>query len=230
MASESVHLVIADFDFGFGKISRKHWKKQDLSIIDDLLRVLVPNGTLVMFSSGKFTFQLYDKLKKYYKYTTIWDKGRPTGHLNAKRMPMLQHENLLIFSKGKMGKHTYNPQMKKGIKPHSVGKAHGISYSGDAIYNKHKRLNRETDMKYPRSIVSIPAVNPSIKQYPTEKPLPLMAYIVRTYSNEGDTVLDPACGSGKALVAAKINSRKHIGIDIDPDAILLSRMNLQSSL
>lgn len=222
--TESVDLIIADFDYGFGKISRSKWDGQDLSICADLLRILKPHGVIVGFTAGLFTFQLYQAMEKHYKYMTIWDKGRPTGHLNAKKMPMLQHENLLIFAKGN---HTYNPQMWKGLPPKSVGKAHGVDYTGDSIYNKHKRFTRDTDMKYPRSIIQFDAVNPSVKEYPTEKPIALMEYIVKTYSNLGDTVLDPACGSGKALVASKLHERKHIGIDISADAIKLSRYNLE---
>lgn len=223
--SESVDLIIADFDYGFGKISRKKWAGQDLSICFDLMRVLKPHGVIVGFTAGLFTFELYSAMPKHFKYMTIWDKGRPTGHLNAKKMPMLQHENLLIFAKN--NKHTYNPQMWKGLPPKSVGKAHGVDYAGDSIYNKHKRFTRDTDMKYPRSIIKFDAVNPTVKQYPTEKPIELMEYLVKTYSHLGDTVLDPACGSGKALVAAKLHERKHIGIDNNPDAITLSRRNLE---
>lgn len=147
--------------------------------------------------------------------TLIWDKVRKTGFLNAKRMPMRQHENIEVFYKKQP---TYNPQMVK-CKPHQRNHSRG---SGN-----HKETNRNygqfgkaeeiiTDEKYPSSILTFPKGHSKEDWiHPTQKPTNLLQYLIRTYSNEGDLVLDNFAGSGAACIAAIREKRDFIGIELD---------------
>ena len=151
----------------------------------------------------------------WFKYDLIWKKSRSTGHLNAKIMPLRQHEYILVFSKNKM---LYCPQ----IFPKDPGKIRPLGYrlKSDCYGDfKEGRENRTIglDESYPKSIIEhIPSVNKKEwGKHPNQKPLKLMKYLLQTYSNEGDLVLDNSMGSGTTLVAAKELGRRCIGIEIE---------------
>tara|TARA_R110000803_G_scaffold110759_1_gene179228 strand:+ start:132 stop:878 length:747 start_codon:yes stop_codon:yes gene_type:complete len=187
---------------------------------EQLNRIIKPNGAIVLFGSQPFTSALIMSNPKMFKYELMWLKNIPTGFLNAKRMQMKTHENILIFYKKPP---TYNPQMVKRTpeeykacyrKNDSKSKA-GDAYIIDKVILKRKTAEEQW-FKYPTSKVEI-KVEDKRKGggHPTQKPVLLMEYLIKTYTNENETVLDFTMGSGSTGVAAKNLNRKFIGIEQD---------------
>ena len=176
-------------------------------------RIIKDNGAIVLFAQGMFTAQLMMSNPKLYRYSLVWDKVLKTGFLNSKKMPLRQHEDICVFYKQLP---TYNPQMVK-CEPHKRNHSKGNG--------KHREVNRcygnyvETptiisDEKFPTSIISIPKEHINGKSYhPTEKPVDLISWLIRTYSNEGDVILDNCIGSGTTAISCLREHRHWIGFE-----------------
>lgn len=176
----------------------------------ELKRIVKKNGAIVLFGSQPFTSALVMSNPQMFKYQWVWDKVNLfTNQMNASRQPMRQHEDVCVFYSEQPA---YNPQKRQGD-PYKVTRSGNIEVFGI------KRLNGEnpTGEMFPGSILSIKTRNP-LEQgiHPTQKPVDLLRYLVRTYTNEGDTVLDFTCGSGTTGVACVIERRNFIGIERDP--------------
>jgi len=215
----SIDAVICDLPYGVLNEKAEGGSWDSIIPLEPLweqyLRVTKPNGAIVLFAQGMFTAQLMMSQPKLYRYSLVWDKVLKTGFLNSKIMPLRQHEDILVFYKQLP---TYNPQMVKcdaHKRNHSKGNG------------KHREVNRcygsyvETptiisDEKFPTSIISIPKEHINGKSYhPTEKPVKLLRYLVRTYTNEGDTVLDNCLGSGTTAIACIKENRHFIGFELN---------------
>ena len=182
---------------------------------EQLNRIIKPNGAIVLFGSEPFSSALRMSNIKNYKYDWIWKKNLKTGFLNAKKMPLLNNEIISIFYKKPP---TYNPimQIRKTLK--AGNKKHSTPTDNYGDYSKTFTDN-QTDFVYPsRVIENIKCVHNSSKdkvKHPTQKPVALMEYLIKTYTNEGETVLDFTMGSGSTGVAAKNLNRNFIGIEMD---------------
>lgn len=164
-----------------------------------------------LFASKLKILSMESKLK--YKYSIYWDKQLKSNFLNAKKSPLRQVEEIMIFGKGKI---TYNPQMVKGKPNHSKGTKHLEGNAKNQNYNNFKSIETaQSNLKYPSDLISIQKPHPSKAVHATQKPLELMEYLVRTYSNEGDIVLDFTMGSGTTGLACKNLNRDFIGIELD---------------
>ena len=175
-------------------------------------RVIKDNGAIVLTASQPFTSALVMSNPKLYRYNIVWDKvNRHTGYGNAKKMPLRRHEDILLFYK-KLP--TYNPQMTAG-KPY-VAKRSGNKpkvYENGGL-NPKDGVNKGT--RYPISILPIKAdVKTEMGKHPTQKPVELMEYLIRTYTNEGETVLDNCMGSGTTAIACLNTNRNFIGFEMD---------------
>ncbi len=204
---KSIDAIICDLPYG---TTRAKWD----SILDlDLLwkqyeRVIKPNGAIVLFASQPFTTTLINSNIKYFKYSLVWDKKMKVGMMNCKRMPLRQHEDIILFYKKQP---TYNPQMTKGKMRNKK-----IEPTKDfEVYGQIKPIDNFNDDYYPSSILEFTNANQKDKEHTTQKPLSLMEYLVKTYTNEGDTVLDNTMGSGTCGVACKNFDRSFIGIEKD---------------
>ena len=178
-------------------------------------RVCKPTAAIVLFAQGMFTADLMHSNPKMWRYNLIWKKGdRVSGFLNANRMPLRNHEDIVIFY-DKLP--TYNPQMRKGFPNHTRG--HGGSKLKNGCYGKYDPWARSeviTTEKFPLSIIDIAKEHDVNKQlHPTQKPVDLLRYLVRTYTNEGDTVLDNCMGSGTTAIACIRENRNFIGFELD---------------
>lgn len=174
-------------------------------------RVIKPNGNIVLNAAQPFATDLINSNRKLFKYDLIWYKPLGSGHLNANRMPMRNHEHILVFYK-KPG--TYNPQMGIGNRKTGVRKP---DRNGDN-YGKFKNNIPEKfdDMgkRFPQSVIEITNGDRTIENdHPTQKPIDLERYLIRTYSNEGDIVLDNCIGSGTTAVACIMEKRNFIGFE-----------------
>jgi site-specific DNA-methyltransferase (adenine-specific) len=187
---------------------------------EQLKRVTKKNGAIVLTASQPFTSALVMSNPDMFKYEWIWEKAVGSNFATLKYMPMKEHENILVFGKGKT---IYNPQMqerKGGGKARSMYTYKSNTVSGDAISNM---VTNRSGQKYDEN-----KRNPSSVQFfnnredtrglhPTQKPVALMEYLIKTYTNEGETVLDFTMGSGTTGVACKNLNRNFIGIELDKD-------------
>ncbi|HEY6232817.1 MAG TPA: site-specific DNA-methyltransferase [Pyrinomonadaceae bacterium] len=165
-------------------------------------------ANMVLFSSGLFTHELIATNRKHFRYELIWEKPMPVGFLSANRRPLRAHENILVFNSS-FKRSVYNPQMTTG-KIHTVGKAGGFS----GHYGKFHRLApRTTNKWHPRSILRFSKPLGPNSLHPTQKPLALMLWLLRSYSRPRNLVVDPFMGSGTTLLAAKQCGRRAIGVE-----------------
>ena len=174
-----------------------------------LKRIIKPNGAIVLMAQAPFDKMLGASNIAELRYEWIWQKESGTGHLNAKKAPMKNHENVLVFYASPP---TYNPQMRLGFQPYTrpQGKI------GSQDYGKQTAgMTVSNGERYPLSVLEF--ARDKGKVHPTQKPVALMEYLIRTYTNPGETVLDFTMGSGTTGVAAQNLGRKFIGIELDPD-------------
>ncbi len=188
---------------------------------EQLKRVIKPNGAIVMTASQPFTTDLINSARDIFKYEWIWDKVSGKDFYQAKKRPLKQHENILIFSKGNT---IYNPQMyeadKKNIRDRTKN---NTKAQQDTIYGDLKEYTSQKDerKRYPGSIFihsyQENELHYSKRLHNTQKPVALMEYLIKTYTNEGETVLDFTMGSGTTGVACKNLNRNFIGIEMDAE-------------
>ena len=180
-------------------------------------RVCKPTAAIVLFAQGMFTADLMHSNPKMWRYNLIWKKGdRASGFLNANRMPLRNHEDICVFY-DKLP--TYNPQMRTGFPNHTRG--HGGGKLKNGCYGKFDPWVRSeviTTEKFPLSIIDIAKEHDVNKQFhPTQKPVDLLRYLVLTYTNEGDTVLDNCMGSGTTAIACIKERRHFIGFELSKE-------------
>jgi DNA modification methylase len=179
---------------------------------EQLKRIIKPNGAIVMTASQPFTSVLTCSSLPMFKYSLIWEKTTATGHLNAKKMFMRAHEDILVFYKKPP---TYNAQMTHGHKRKTANNVDRGKLQSD-VYGSEKGITSySSTSRYPRSVIKTSTDKQRSKLHPTQTPVALMEYLIKTYTNEGETVLDFACGSGSTGVAAKNLNRDFIGIELD---------------
>lgn len=219
IADGSVDCIITDLPYSVlnkSNPSAKWDKEIDMDRMwEQVWRVLKPNGACILFGQGLFSAKLMMSNPRNYRYTLIWDKCRATGFLNANKMPLRYHEDILVFYR-KLP--TYNPQMEDlNGRERNHPQGYGDHREYNRCYGDIKRITPQIfDKKHPRSIIKIPRehICKSELTHPTMKPIALMEYLIKTYSNEGDTILDFTMGSGSTMVACVNTNRKGIGIEL----------------
>jgi site-specific DNA-methyltransferase (adenine-specific) len=184
---------------------------------EQLKRIIKPNGAIVLFGSQPFTSKLISSNYDMFKHEVIWFKNVPTGMAQANYAPMKYHENIIVFANGKIG--TFNKQLteREGVGKSCYNYEH---YCGDNNHVKMKKVKKfyDPDNVNPSSILLFNVVpNRKGKQHPTQKPVELMEYLVKTYTKENETVLDFTMGSGTTGVACVNTNRNFIGIELDID-------------
>ncbi|MDF2700759.1 MAG: phage methylase [Haloplasmataceae bacterium] len=212
--SASIDMILCDLPYGTTQNKwdsviplNKLWKQYK--------RIIKPNGAIVLTSSGMFTAQLMISNPELYKYKWIWVKSKSTNFLNAKKQPLRKYEEICVFYKKQP---TYNPQMTegepydKGIRKDQLTGNYG-DFNPVRVYSEGQRY--PVDVIYCKTAESEGTVH-----HPTQKPVELGRYFIRTYTNPGDVVLDNTCGSGSFLVAAVLEGRNFIGIEKNEDVAL----------
>lgn len=201
LPDQSVDMVLCDLPYG---TTQNKW---DAVISFDLLweqYARICSGAIVLNASQPFTSSLVMSKIDWFRYSWVWEKSSATGHLNAKRMPMRLHEDVVVFSKAPA---PYHPQ---GLVPFNKVTRRG---SNGTNFGKSGNENFQEYTNYPRSILRFP--NDAKPAHPTQKPVALMEYLVLTYTNPGDTVLDNCMGSGTTGVACINTGRNFIGMEMD---------------
>ena len=226
--NNSIDCIVCDLPYGSTALK---WD----SIIDfnelwsQYEKITKSNANIILFSSGEFTYKLYNSNPNLYKYKLIWKKNVPTGMASAKYRPMKYYEEILVFQKGK--NHTYNPQMKDRV---GKGKA-CYNYDHYCGTSNHLQLDKvkkkyDPDKVQPSDILEINTVpNRNGKLHPTQKPVELLTWLIKTYSNENDTILDNCMGSGTTGVACKNENRNFIGIELDKQYFDIAKNRIENS-
>lgn len=218
----SVDMVLCDLPYG---TTQNKWD----SIID--LAALwvqyerICRGAIVLTAQTPFDKVLGASNIKLLKYEWIWEKTHPTGHLNAKRAPMKAHENVLVFYRRQP---LYNPIKTTGHKRKTATKRHDLTETyGKQVFDE---LPYDSTERYPRSVLVFPSDKQTSKLHPTQKPVALMEYLISTYTNPGDTVLDNAMGSGTTGVACLNTERHFIGIELDDKYFAVASKRIEASV
>ena len=209
---ESVDLILCDLPYGI--TARNKW---DIVIPFNKLwkqynRVIKNNGAIVLFGSGMFTSSLMQSNSKMWRYNLVWHKTAPTGFLNANRMPLRAHEDIVVFYKSLP---IYNPQKTKGHE-RKVSKAeHKVNSKKTDDYGEHGLTTYDSTERYPTSVLTFSTDKQKAALHPTQKPVALLEWLIKTYTNEGEIVLDNCMGSGSTGVACVNTNRNFIGIELD---------------
>jgi site-specific DNA-methyltransferase (adenine-specific) len=212
LSDRSVQCVITDMPYG---TTDCHWDKApDLDAWwIQLERIATEGAVFVLFAAQPFTTALINSRPKWFRYDLTWDKVRAVGHLNANRQPMRVHEQVLIFCR-RPALSTYNPQFTPGT-PYRTKKAGGKLSQVYRASNAYSSVN--PGRRHPTSILRFEKPSQRDRLHPTEKPTSLLAWLVRSYSKPGQTVLDTFMGSGSTIAAAIAAGRHAIGIERDPE-------------
>lgn len=203
IADASVDMILCDLPYG---TTQNEWD----SVIpleplwEQYNRIIRPHGAIVLTASQPFTSVLVYSCVAAFRYEWIWRKNNVTGHLNAKRMPMKEHESVLTFC---FGTAPYNPQ---GLQPHFKTTRRG---GNGTNYGKSGNQNFQEWTNYPRSVLEFDYDSP--KLHPTQKPVALFEYLIRTYTTPGELVLDNCMGSGTTAIACINADRRYIGFELD---------------
>lgn len=228
LADNSVDMILVDLPYGTTGISWDSVIPFD-KMWEQFNRVAKDNAAIVLFASQPFTTDLICSNRKDYKYSLVWKKNVPTGMSSAKYRPMKYHEDICVFHKRQP---TYNPIMKERI---GVGKAcyNYDHYCGESNHVKLEKVKKKYDPDWvqPSSVLEFNVVpNRKGKLHPTQKPVELLEYLIKTFSNEGDTVLDCCAGSFSTGVACINTNRDFIGIEKDVSYFNIGTERLNNSV
>lgn len=221
----SVDMVLCDLPYG---TTQNKWD----SIIpleklwNQYNRIVKPNGAIVLTSQGVFTAKLILSNEKYFKYKIVWVKSKATNFLNAKKQPLRKHEDVCVFYKKQPD---YNPQMTKGEAYDKGFRKDQLTGSYGDFKSNHVKSNGK---RYPTDVIAYEeqsiddyvyiktAESEGTVYHPTQKPIELGRYLIKTFTKPGDVVLDNACGSGSFLISALLENRNFIGIEKNEDVML----------
>jgi site-specific DNA-methyltransferase (adenine-specific) len=206
---ESIDMILCDMPYG---TTQNKWDTVlSLPVLwNHYIRIIKENGAIVLTASQPFTSTLVNSNLKWFKYSLVWNKKIVTGFLNSKRQPLRQHEDILVFYKKQP---TYNPQMHTNkLKRDFEG---SIIKPSTENYGKQKNFisTVKNNISYPRSIIEQTGVVNNSKQkvkHPTQKPIALFEYLIKTYTNKDDTVLDNCVGSGTTAIACIKTNRNYL--------------------
>ena len=224
---KSIDMILCDLPYG---ITRNKW--DSIISFDELWkgykRIIKDNGVIVLTSQGIFTAKLILSNEKWFKYKLVWEKSKATNFLNAKKQPLRKHEDICVFYNKQP---QYNPQMTEG-EPYDKGvRKNQLTGSYGDFNPVHVKSE---GMRYPTDVVHFKTAETEGKTYhPTQNPVALLEYLIKTYTNEGDLVLDNCMGSGSTGVACLQTNRNFIGIELEPKYYEIAKQrcsNYQSKL
>jgi len=214
----SIDMILCDLPYG---VTRNNWDSVlPLDVLwHEYKRIIKPNGAICLFADGLFMAKLMLSEPRLWRYNLVWDKVLTSGFLNANKMPLRRTEEVCVFYKMQP---TYNPQKTEGARNHSKGRAAGkdIADSGMANHNygSYAVVDNSAEqgcMKHPTSLLTFQKTHPAKAFHPTEKPVALLEWLIRTYTNPDETVLDNCMGSGSTGVACVNTGRSFIGMELD---------------
>jgi site-specific DNA-methyltransferase (adenine-specific) len=223
---KSVDMILCDLPY------QRTQNKWDVIIPFDKLweqynRVIKDNGCIALFADGMFMADLMTSNKKMWKYNLVWDKVLTSGFLNANRMPLRSHEEICIFYKKQP---TYNPQKTVGAQNHSKGSPKECVNNNYGKFGFVDNKDSLGDMKHPTSIIRVSKPHPSVGVHPTQKPTELLRWLIETYTNPNDLILDNCMGSGSTGVACVETNRGFIGIELNTEYFNVAKERIDSAM
>lgn len=223
LPKQSVDLVLCDPPYGC--TARNRWDAiipfQDMW--QALLPVVKPAAPIIFFGSGRFTAELILSSPKLYRYSLVWQKTTPTGFLNANRMPLRAHEDIVVFYQKPP---VYHPQKTQGHERKVSSAQHKRNSKQTTDYGEYGLHSYDSTERFPTSVLTFATDKQKEALHPTQKPVALLEWLIRSYSNEGNTVLDFCMGSGSTGVAAQNTGRAFVGIEKDPGYFQIAAQRL----
>lgn len=222
---KSIDMILCDLPYG---TTRNKWDEiiPFEPLWEHYKRVVKENGAIVLTGQGLFSAKLMLSNNRMYKYSLVWEKDNITGHLNAKKQPLRKHEDILVFYNKQP---TYNPQFTQGA-PYQY--SHYKYDTNSSNYGDQKGVGqiKNEGKRYPTSIIKVDKVSPKKEKihHPTQKPVPLFEYLIKTYTNEGEIVLDNCMGSGTTAVACVNTGRNFIGFETEPEYVEIANKRLDN--
>lgn len=225
--NERVQMILCDLPYG--TTARNEWdKKVPLEPLwKEWLRIIKPNGVIALWSQMPFTAELVMSNPQLFRYEWIIEKTHPTGFLNARRMPMKCHESILIFYKKQP---IYNPQMTHGHERKISTAKHKKNSKLSSNYREYIPTTYDSTDRFPRDVLTFKWDKQKSKLHPTQKPVAANEYFIKTYTNEGDIILDCCMGSGSTGVAALNTGRDFIGIEINEEYFNIAQNRLNQTI
>lgn len=220
---KSIDLILTDLPYG---ITQCEWDKKIPfePLWAQYERIIKDHGAIILTAKQPFTTDLIQSNRKLYRYNLVWIKNNGTGFLNAKSMPLQQHEDICIFYKHRP---TYNPQMEEGFERKISRVNSRRKCKAAEIYKKAICVkDYDSTARYPISVLYFESDKHKTALHPTQKPVALCEYLIKTYTNPGDTVLDSCMGSGTTGAAAIRTGRKFIGFETAPETFEIARQRL----
>ena len=193
---------------------------------EQLNRIIKDNGAICLFGSEPFSSYLRMSNIKNFKYDWIWDKKSTNGFLNAKKRPLKRTENISVFSNGCP---VYYPIMEERGKPRNKGSYNHKKGDGDMVYGKFENISSFNNLYYPTNILEFSNAVQKGKVHPTQKPVALLEYLIKTYTLENETVLDFTMGSGSTGVACVNTNRDFIGIELDNKYFSIAKDRIEAA-
>lgn len=230
---KSIDAIIADLPYGVLNRGNKAEEWDRMIPLDRLWeqynRIAKSGCPIILFAQGMFTARLIMSQPKKWRYNLVWEKDRVSGHLNSKRMPLRRHEDIVVFYDKQP---VYNPQMRPCLPSERNHSRRDVESFTNRCYGNMKAVPvRMADDKYPTSIIAIPKEHRKGRFYhPTQKPVALIEYLIRTYTNPGDLIIDNAIGSGTTAVAAINTDRHFIGYEIVPEYCQIANDRITQAL
>lgn len=221
----SVDMVLCDMPYG---TTRNKWDVQIPldKLWDQYNRIVKEDGAIILFAAEPFASVLRLSNIKNFKYDWVWDKVKGTGFLNAKKQPMRGHEMICVFYRKQC---EYNPQKTQGHKRKVSLSKHKIGCKETENYGKYGLTSYDSIERYPRSILTVSSETQKSALHPTQKPVFLLEYLIRTYTSPGDTVLDNCMGSGSTGVACVNSGRNFIGMELDKKYFEIAKTRIKEA-
>lgn len=228
--SNSVNMVLCDPPYG---CTRNKWDIQiDITkLFASIERITKPEAAVIFFAQGMFTADLMNgPWKKYWRYNLVWAKNKVRGAFNAKRQPLRAHEDIVVFYRKPP---YYEPQMDT---PRCMPKGGGNPPRRTSVGNNYGPVKENTSSRYgaedrfPTSVLPFPVVNEKDTIHPTQKPVQLLSFLIKSFTKAGDVVLDPTMGSGSTGAACQMENRIFWGIEKDPDVFIVAQNRIGTTV
>ena len=229
----SVDMILCDLPYG---TTASAWDKviQSDKLWKQYRRIIKSRGAIVLFASGQFTNKLINSQNDIYRYKWIWEKNRSGNFVNANNRPMTRYEEICVFSKG-VTANTKNTDLKMNYYPQGLVEINKMKKHGDTKFGtmagkrpSHKKVTVQKYTNYPNDVLKFDCV--SKPEHPTQKPLGLLEYLIKTYTRDGETVLDNTMGSGSTGVACVNTGRNFIGIELEEKYFDIAKERIEKAV
>lgn len=225
ISDKSIDMILCDLPYGV--TARNKWDTviPFKPLWEEYKRIIKDNGVIALFGQGMFTANLMTSNPKMWRYNLIWHKTQPCGFLNANRMPLRSHEDICIFYKQLS---TYNPQKTTGHTRKISSAEHKKNCKITTNYGEHNLKSYDSTERYPTSVITYSKDIQKTALHPTQKPIALLEYLIKTYTNENETILDNCMGSGSTGIACINTNRNFIGMELDKEYFDIAKERIEN--